>query len=438
MMNPPLQKTVAVVGGGIAGLTLTLGLVHRKVPVTLYEAAHKFGEVGAGVSLGPNAARAMQLTDPRIKEGFERRRTRNSWASKASRWFDFRYGVGKERPDGTWDNERVGSLIYALEMPSGDAGSVHRAHFLDEMVAVLPEGIAAFAKRLVDLQDEGPEKGVVLRFADGTSARHVAVVGTDGIKSRTRELLLGDDHPAARAVFSGKYAYRGLIPMNKAVELLGEELASNSQMYFGYQGHLLTFPIEKGRTMNVVAFKSKKEWDSEEWVQPVDKQKVFDDFEGWSQHVIDIISLMEKPDVWALFNHPRAPTYSKGRVCITGDAAHASTPHCGAGAGMAIEDAYVLSTVLGRAGIDGDMEAAFQAYDEVRRKRTQKLVEESRKQSLIYGFELPETGDDKAKIGDALSTRLHWIWNEDLEAEADRVVQLLEHQHRPDGKTTEH
>ena len=81
-------------------------------------------------------------------------------------------------------------------------------------------------------------------------ARHDIVVGCDGIHSSIRPCLLGTDHPAAHATYSGKYAYRGLIAMEKARELLGDELAMNSQMYFGRHGHVLTFPIEKGKTMN--------------------------------------------------------------------------------------------------------------------------------------------------------------------------------------------
>lgn len=62
--------------------------------------------------------------------------------------------------------------------------------------------------------------------------------------------LLGKDDPATKPVFSGKFCYRGLIPMDEAVETLGDEVARNSQMFFGYHGHVLTFPIEKGKTMN--------------------------------------------------------------------------------------------------------------------------------------------------------------------------------------------
>lgn len=110
--------------------------------------------------------------------------------------------------------------------------------FLEELVKLVPDEVAHFGKRLEDVQDHGDY--VVLKFQDGTTAEHSAVIGCDGVKSRTRQIVLGPDHPAASATFSGVYAYRGLIPMDQAAELLGDELARNAQMYFGHGGHVTT------------------------------------------------------------------------------------------------------------------------------------------------------------------------------------------------------
>jgi salicylate hydroxylase len=93
----------------------------------------------------------------------------------------------------------------------------------------------------------------LLHFADGSTARHSVVFGCDGIKSRTRSLVLGDSDSTA-AVFSGKYAYRGLIPMAKAVKIMGDDQPRTSQMYVGYHGHLLTFPIANGTICNGMIF----------------------------------------------------------------------------------------------------------------------------------------------------------------------------------------
>ena len=108
------------------------------------------------------------------------------------------------------------------------------------------------------------------------------VIGCDGINSHIRLILLGHHHPAAHAQFTSKYAYRSLILSNKAVTLLGDELARNSQMYMGYGGHVLTFPIESGDVMNVVTFQTKRGrgWDDESWHIPMRKKDIGSGFWG--------------------------------------------------------------------------------------------------------------------------------------------------------------
>jgi salicylate hydroxylase len=134
---------------------------------------------------------------------------------------------------------------------------------------------------------------------------------------------------------------------------------------------------------------------------------------------------MEKPDMWALFDHPPAPTFYKGRFVILGDAAHASTPHQGAGAGQAVEDAYILSHLLGKINSADEIDPAFKAYDAVRRPRSQKVVTTSRDASYIYDFEDESLGTDLEKIRERLDVRYNWIWNEDLEEQLKRAKILM-------------
>ncbi|KAH7403051.1 mannitol 1-phosphate dehydrogenase 2 [Cadophora sp. MPI-SDFR-AT-0126] len=427
------QATIAIVGGGIAGVTLAAGILRHAphVSITLYEAASAFGEIGAGVGFGPNAVTAMTLIDPAIREGFERRATYNQTEAKKHDVFDLR--VGDERLDTIkWNTARgsqpgggelgLGPPFHTIAAPWGQA-SVHRAHFLDEVVKLLPKGVAQHRKRLVDIEPSA-SGGVLLRFEDGTSAEHDAIIGCDGIKSNTRLLLLGEKDPAARAVFSGKYAYRGLVPMDQAVKLLGDELARNGQMYVGYHGHIVTFPIEKGRTMNVVAFSSKETWDQEAWVVSTSKEALYADFEGWGPTVHSVLQLMQKTDIWALFDHPPASSYSKGRICLLGDAAHASTPHQGAGAAMALEDAYVMSRLLATVSSTEDIEAAFQSFDTIRRPRTQKLVKTSRESGKLFDFELEGVGDNIDLIREDAKQRFHWIWHDNWAGEVDKAKRV--------------
>lgn len=137
------------------------------------------------------------------------------------------------------------------------------------------------------------------------------------------------------------------------------------------------------------------------------------DFAEWGEHVQKIIHAMQKPDIWALFMHPPCSTYTKGRVCLLGDAAHATTPHQGAGAGMCIEDSYIMANLIKDVKNVNELQRAFSAFDQVRRGRTQKNVRTSQEAGTMYDFEL--YGDDLDKIEESYTNRMGWIWNIDLQ-----------------------
>ncbi|KAF3765200.1 hypothetical protein M406DRAFT_230467, partial [Cryphonectria parasitica EP155] len=439
---------IAIVGGGIAGLTLALNLLKLSkssssttplYTVTVYESAHAFGEIGAGVSFGPNASHAMKCIGPEVYAAFEKTETTNQFDSKKGVWFDFRFGEsvdGRYKVEGeaeTSPEDRTGELIATVECKNGQRG-VKRSDFLDELIKHVPEGVAQFGRRVTHYTTTTPPAGsqVVLHFKDGSSATHDAVIGCDGIKSNIRKTLLASTPrpEAADAVYSGKFCYRGLIPMEEAVAALGEEPAKNAQMYLGRHAHILTFPIEGAKLMNVVAFNSSKEWTDPNWVVRADHETLKASFSGWSSTVTKIIGLMRQNDIWALFNHPPASTYvsDDGLVCLIGDAAHATTPHKGSGAGMAIEDAYILGNLVAEAltrrggegqkkNVDKAISAAFRTYDTTRRERTQRLVEDSRETGTVYDLEHPEFGCDKEKLKASLLTRMDWVWQHDVQEE---------------------
>ncbi|KAF3004800.1 hypothetical protein E8E13_003179 [Curvularia kusanoi] len=425
--SPKKDYNIAIVGGGISGLTLAITLLRHNIPITIYEAAAHFAEIGAGVYLGPNAGRAMKLMSPAIHSAFLKTRTVNQWKEKENSWFTIR--VGDERKADAQgyvrEGKKVGDALFDVPIEAdGDKGGVYRAAFLDELVKDVPSHLARFGKRLTSLSDADDGSGdLVLHFADGTRAQHAAVIGCDGIKSKTRPWLLGKDDAASTAVYSGKYAYRGLIPMDKAVALLGEEVAANSSIFMGYHGHILTFPVQAGKTMNVVAFNSSSTWDDEKWVVTTSKEAMQTDFHAWGPQVQKIIGAMEKPDVWALFMHPPAQTFTKGRLCLLGDAAHATTPHQGAGAGMCIEDSYVLSELLKDAEGIEDVQKAFRAFDVVRRERTQRNVTTSKEAGMLYDLELFDA--DLDKIQESFLTRMQWIWEFDIEAQVQEGLRVM-------------
>ncbi|KAK8202207.1 hypothetical protein M8818_005734 [Zalaria obscura] len=413
MTSPNPLGHIAVIGGGISGVVLALALLRRNITVTIYEQASHFGEIGAGVAFNPAATRAMSLCSPAIYAAFEKVATRNQSPDKARVWFDWLDGmadvpVGQE------------PCVFRLENEFG-ANAVHRAHFLDEMVKLVPDGVTKFGKHVDTIIPlDGSEK-LELRFHDGSTATADAVVGCDGIKSRVRAWMLGgDDVPGAAPVYTHKYAYRGLIPMSRAKAALGEELAQNAKMHMGQDGHVLTFPVDHGKTMNVVAFHTNaREWPSTtKLTLPSEKAHVYEDFKGFGPTVTKIIDMLEPQlDCWAIFDTGDSPLerYNKGRVCVLGDAAHATSPHHGAGAGMCIEDAAVMAELLAdervaKAGKRG-IEAAFQTFSDVRKERSQWLVQSSRRSGDLYEWRAEGVGKDFGKIEQECRERDDKLWN---------------------------
>lgn len=191
-------------------------------------------------------------------------------------------------------------------------------------------------------------------------------------------------------------------------------------------------PIEQGKVVNIVVYFTKEDgrWKDEAWVRPATKEEMLASFRGWSEPVKSILSLIEKPDLWALFDHlPAATYYRKGKLCLLGDSAHASTPHHGAGAGMAVEDALILSRLLASIGSVGELESAFAAYDAVRRPRSQRLVASSRKTGEVYGFEDEIIGDNMKATREYLEQAWDWIWNENLNRQLE-MAQLYMKEHK--------
>lgn len=263
------------------------------------------------------------------------------------------------------------------------------------------------------------------------------LIGCDGIKSCIRRLLLEYEYAECCAPqYTHKVAYRTLIPMDAAISALGEETARNQNMHIGPHRHVLRFPVADQKLLNVVAFDT----DPSPWVEEGNKtsgtqlvssatrDEIVKAFDAWGKPIRSLLSLFpEKTTKWGIldtYEHPY-PFYANGPICIVGDAAHASSPHHGAGAGGGIEDALCLvaaiEAALGEYQDTRDisagevLNAAFSAYNQVRRERSQWLVQSSQEVSEIYEMTYPDTGRDMEKCLREIERRSHNIWYFDYE-----------------------
>jgi salicylate hydroxylase len=130
-----------------------------------------------------------------------------------------------------------------------------------------------------------------------------------------------------------------------------------------------------------------------------------------------------------LFDTTPVRTYNKSNFCILGDAAHASTPHLDAGAGFAVEDVYVLSSLLTDNLVTSasDIKYAFSAWSQIRRPRCEELINRSRRQGILLeltkvaGF---ESGEEE--LLDDLEHNQEWVWDVDLEKMLEQSISMLD------------
>jgi salicylate hydroxylase len=153
--------------------------------------------------------------------------------------------------------------------------------------------------------------------------------------------MVGSEHPASRPQYTHKIAYRGLVPMDQAVRALGEWTAHNFHHHDGPGAHVTHYPVANHTALNTTVFLSDAEpWpDSKYMVAEGSRSEVLAALRDWHPNVLALVGLL--PDSllrWALFDQYEypVPSYHKGRVCIAGDAAHASSPHHGAGACLGV------------------------------------------------------------------------------------------------------
>lgn len=275
-----------------------------------------------------------------------------------------------------------------------------------------------------------------MTFADGTTAEADLLLGSDGIHSEVRKQFV-----TGSALYSGKIAYRGVVPVDKLPSPDTWPGRSQAVMWLARHKHFLVFPISRTRSLNIVAFAAKREDEipdlRESWTSTCDRAELEADFADCEATVQAIIRLMPaRPSKWRINDHePVAQwTFWGGKVALLGDACHATTPHQGAGAGQAVEDGYVLARALadwlgrGDNQRNGSLREWMGLYQRIRLPRAQKVVVTSRQAAELYEFEQPdvlERSYDEAVplVAERLHTRMNWIWHEDLDGIYEKARQ---------------
>ncbi|PTB62998.1 FAD/NAD(P)-binding domain-containing protein [Trichoderma citrinoviride] len=413
---------VAIVGGGLTGLALAVGLLRRNINFTIYERAASFGELGVGIHFTPNAERAMEALDPRVLQSYV------DVATNAEGGF-LSFVDGASGDDG---------LLFQLRMGKGYKAA-RRCDFVSQLVKHIPQERVQHLKWLQSVEEDG-EGRAVLTFRDGSTAEADVVVGCDGIRSQVRSAMFGSGPSAPRAQYAHQLAFRGLVPMAKVEEALGSGKTSRAIGYLGPGGFVLSVPLAGINMMHLEVFvmdpldwsdtrsKSEKgndEDDVKRYVLPATRAEAEKAFTEFNPTVRSLISLLpETLGKWAIFDmlDSPAPSYALGRMCLAGDAAHASTPNQGGGAGAGMEDSLVLAEILAAladrensgapVGLS-EISEGLKVYSEARYERAQWLVQSSRRVAQLF---TRKSAEQEEPISREILERSHQLWDHDVDA----------------------
>ncbi|KAF2194151.1 FAD/NAD(P)-binding domain-containing protein [Zopfia rhizophila CBS 207.26] len=381
-------------------------LKHPHLDVEIFEFAPEFSERGAAVGIAQNGQAALAEIGGAVAGALDRA---GAVVMSSSRMY---MASGPS------------AMSFVFDLAAEQRGKVvHRAALLTELLKPISQEKMHTNKKVVRIEDL--ESGrVLLYFNDGATFEVDAVIGADGVHGYVREYVLGVDHPALKPKFGGFWDARSLVSMQKAKELLGKDYFNEGlQRQYGWVGDggfFMHDVLDGGETVQcVVCGVMDEEWGEDEWKRELDRRALEKAVVKWTDTPIKrgmIEAMLENADLkaFAEWHHKEnAPTYAKGHVCIMGDAAHCMTPWQGSGAGQAIEDAMILETLLKEVRDPSQLTAAFKAYDQVRRPRTQRIIKSSHGTGMIMCGRGPDTGLDMDKIREALPKRWVFIHTQD-------------------------
>jgi salicylate hydroxylase len=342
--------TIGIIGAGIGGLTAAIALRRAGKDALVFEQAKQFSRVGADINLTPNAVRALDG----LGVGEALRETAARPTHRISR---------------TWDTGEVTSRLEMAEAAETNYGApqltMHRADLLRALEDALPSESVQLGMRLQTIEDA--PGGITLRFANGTTRVVDALVGADGIHSVVRSAICGPEHPRV----TGVVAYRAVVPAERVASVPGLEAFTK---WWGPtpESQIVAFPISRGREIFIFATTPQESWRDESWTTDGSVEELRAGYAGFEPNARALLDACDRVQKTALYERDPLPFWSRGSMTMLGDACHPMMPFMAQGAGMAIEDAIVLTRSLAESDETGIPEA-FKRYEAARRDRASRI-----------------------------------------------------------------
>ena len=339
---------IAIIGGGIGGLTAALALSQNSHDITVFERSAGIREIGAGVQISPNAGRLLHSL---------------GLGAAYSEISVVPHRVVLRR----WEDDSIiratdldESFLSQHQVPLANIARNELVEILGDAVATRINVTLKFLTHVVSVEPGDASSEVI--FADGSSQSFDIVIGADGIHSVVRPCVGGIDKPR----FSGSAAYRALVPRS-AVEDLPIEVTNR----MGPDRHVVSYFIGRNRShLNLVCISPEDSWETESWTEQGTKEDLYSRFEGWSPEFLSLLGRVEEPVFrWALYDREPLEQWGIGTTTLLGDACHPMLPFMAQGSCQAIEDAVVLARCLSEANTS-DATSALRRYEDARQGRT--------------------------------------------------------------------
>ena len=370
-----MNNKVVVAGGGIGGLAAALALSRAGVEVDLLEQASAFGEVGAGLQLGPNAVRVLDawgLTD----------------ALHACAAFPESLQVRDAHNASTLGQLRLGALSRAhYGQPYATIHRVDLHALLLEAARREPRVRLHLDTRLAGYETSGTS--VRVSCENGTVFDAGALVGADGLWSRVRQEMLG----AQPTRVSGHLAYRGMVAAGDLPGMLRDPVVT---AWLGPRLHVVHYPVRRGEWFNVVAVVEgmlghghggPPGSDPQSWSHEARQADLLRALGPVAPELKTMLDQVGEWKLWALNDRnpvASAEEHARGRVALLGDAAHPLRPYLAQGAAMAIEDAWTLGRLAGAGNAQPDWPTLLARYAQTRWQRNARVQTRSQRNGTIF------------------------------------------------------
>ena len=349
-------RRIAIVGAGLGGLAAAIALRRQGFEVQVYEQAAELAEFGAGINISPNSVKFFHAV---------------GLADKL-------HAVSSEPVGLTWRDWDSGEIHHCL--PFGDFEKrygakyyvVHRSDLHRLLSEAVPQESIQLGKRCAKVESRNGTAG--LSFTDGTSAEADVVVGCDGIRSAVRAHLFGGEGPH----YAGTMCWRALAPASALPEGYHDGYVNQ---WSGNGGFVISYYVRRGEFINFVCVRQQPGWTEQSWSVPSNVDELLAAFPHAGEKLRRMMGEATSCSKWGQFTGEHAAQWTKDRVTLLGDSAHAMLATFGQGANMAFEDAYVLAQWL-RASAD-DPDAALAHYEAVRKPRATRVQQLSRTEVLF-------------------------------------------------------